>query len=303
MKLGKALAGLAGAGAATVAADGLLATLAGPLPPALPGTQRTVHWRGFDVAYAEAGDPDDPDVLLLHGVHAAASSREFRGVWEALAEDYHVVAPDLPGFGRSERPQVAYTAALYEGFVAHAVKRLDAPTVVASSLAGSYAAIAAEEADVSGLVLVCPTADTTDHREWLREGFRAPVLGQAAFDALVSKPALRYFNRREAYAGPIPDGVVEYQWRSAHQRNARFAPASFVGGFLDPVVDLGAELAERDVPVTLVWGREATTTPLAEGRELAENADARLVVLDDAKLLPHDEHPEAFLEAAAPDLP
>lgn len=303
MSLRKTVAGLIGAGAATVATDRLLSSLAGPLGPALPGRQGTVRWRGFDVAYAEAGDSDDPDVLLLHGVHAAASSSEFRGVWGALAEEYHVVAPDLPGFGRSDRPQVTYTAALYEAFVAAAIERLDDPAVIASSLTGSYAAIAAGDADVSRLLLVCPTADTAARREWLCDLFRAPVVGQAAFDCLVSKPSLRYFDAREAYAGPVPEGVVDYQWTSAHQRNARFAPASFVGGLLDPGVDLGAELGARDVPLTLVWGREATTTPLSRGRELAEEADARLVVLDDAKLLPHDDHPERFREAIAADLP
>ena len=53
-----------------------------------------------------------------------------------------------------------------------------------------------------------------------------------------------------------------------------------------------------DVPVTFVWGREADITPLADGRDLADDADARLVVIDDAKLLPHVEHPGAFLEIA-----
>jgi hypothetical protein len=49
--------------------------------------------------------------------------------------------------------------------------------------------------------------------------------------------------------------------------------------------------------VTIVWGREAEITPLSRGRTLAESADARLVVFDDAKLLPHVEFPAAFLDA------
>jgi pimeloyl-ACP methyl ester carboxylesterase len=90
--------------------------------------------------------------------------------------------------------------------------------------------------------------------------------------------------------------VVDYEWESAHQPGARFAPASFVSGFLNPTDSLGDALAELDVPVTLVWGREADTTPLSDGHDLAERADARLVVFDNALLLPHVEHPEQFVD-------
>jgi pimeloyl-ACP methyl ester carboxylesterase len=55
--------------------------------------------------------------------------------------------------------------------------------------------------------------------------------------------------------------------------------------------------------VTLVWGREAVITPLREGRELADAADAKLTVLDDTSLLPHAEEPDSFLDAIRAELP
>ena len=327
MRLRRILAGALGGLAAAEAANRLLAARADALPPAVAGDQRTYRWRGFDVAYTEAGDPADPDLVCLHGAHAAASTAEFDGVsgsnasggssdersefdgvFDALASDYHVVAPDLPGFGRSARPPVAYTSTLYESFIADFLADVaDDPVVLASSLAGGWtaAATAAEQVDVSRLVLVCPTADTGPLRPWVRRVLRSPVVGTALFNALVSKPSLRAFDERDGFyrAENVTDELVDYQWRTAHQPNARFAPASFVSGYLDPTVNLGRELAERDCPVTLVWGREATVTPLSEGRELAEEADARLVVLGDTRVLPHAEQPEAFLEAVREDLP
>jgi pimeloyl-ACP methyl ester carboxylesterase len=51
-----------------------------------------------------------------------------------------------------------------------------------------------------------------------------------------------------------------------------------------------------------VWGREADVSPLAEGRELADAADARLVVFDRARLLPHVEHPDRFVETVRESL-
>ena len=303
MKLRAAVGALAGAGLVAVT-NRALTGRAGVLDPALPGTQHTYRWRGFDVAYAEAGDPDDPDCLLLHGVNAAGSSREFDRVFERLADEYHVIAPDLPGFGRSDRPPLVYSASLYTTFVTEfARETTDEAVCVASSLSGAYAAIAADDAgdpDFAELVLVCPTAETMpERRVWLRSLLRSPFVGEALFNLLTSEPSLRYFERDHAVADPsiLTEEFIRYRWRTTHQPGARFAPASFVSGFLDPDGDLGDRLAALDVPTTIVWGRDADLPGLERGRELAEAADARLLAFDDAKLLPHVEHPDAFVDA------
>jgi pimeloyl-ACP methyl ester carboxylesterase len=58
--------------------------------------------QGFKIFYREAGDPRKPAVLLLHGF--PTSSHMFRNLIPQLAGDYHVIAPDLPGFGFSDAP-------------------------------------------------------------------------------------------------------------------------------------------------------------------------------------------------------
>lgn len=65
---------------------------------------RTVSVDGLTVAYREAGDPDAPAVVLLHGF--PASSQMFDGLIEDLAGGYRVLAPDHVGFGHSDAPPV-----------------------------------------------------------------------------------------------------------------------------------------------------------------------------------------------------
>ncbi len=60
---------------------------------------RTTTAGDFEVFYREAGDPAKPTVLLLHGF--PTSSHMFRELIPLLADRYHVIAPDLPGFGRT----------------------------------------------------------------------------------------------------------------------------------------------------------------------------------------------------------
>ena len=71
---------------------------------------KTADVDGLKVFYREAGDPGRPTVLLLHGFPSA--SHMFRDLIPELAGKYHVVAPDLPGFGMTEQPardSFAYT--------------------------------------------------------------------------------------------------------------------------------------------------------------------------------------------------
>jgi pimeloyl-ACP methyl ester carboxylesterase len=303
----RSLAKAAGVGLVTLgsltALNRRLAQPADSLDAPLPGDQRTYRWRGMDISYTESGSEDAPTVVLLHGINAAGSSGEFRTVFDDLASDYHVVAPDLPGFGCSDRPELQYSAALYEDFVADFLSEFDSPAVVVSSLTTAYVASALSDpyadVDTSRIVAICPTAIAgPDRLTWLRELVRAPVVGTALFNLLASKPSIRYFNADHGYydMASVSEEWMAYEWQTAHQPNARFAPASFISGFLNSDVDLGEALAALDIPVTFVWGREADITPLSDGRTLAEEADARLVVIDDAKLLPHVEHPVAFLD-------
>lgn len=95
--------------AMVAAADGSAST------PMLPSTDATTTYHrqkvdGIALFYREAGPLDAPTILLLHGF--PASSRQFASLIPLLAERYHVIAPDYPGFGQSEAPppeRFAYT--------------------------------------------------------------------------------------------------------------------------------------------------------------------------------------------------
>jgi pimeloyl-ACP methyl ester carboxylesterase len=65
---------------------------------------RTVSIDGLDIFYREAGSHDHPTILLLHGY--PTSSHMFRNLIPALADQFHLVAPDYPGFGYSSMPSV-----------------------------------------------------------------------------------------------------------------------------------------------------------------------------------------------------
>jgi pimeloyl-ACP methyl ester carboxylesterase len=85
----------------------------------------TANVDGVDVFYREAGRKDAPALLLLHGF--PTSSHMFRNLIPALADKYHVIAPDYPGFGQSampERDKFAYTFDNYAKVVDKLIQQL-----------------------------------------------------------------------------------------------------------------------------------------------------------------------------------
>jgi len=113
-----------------------LPTAAMGLPASVPAAAApvpaTVHYRtamidGVKMFYREAGPADGPVVLLLHGF--PTSSHMFRNLIPLLADRYHVIAPDYPGFGESDAPdhtKFAYTFGHYADMVDALMSQLGA---------------------------------------------------------------------------------------------------------------------------------------------------------------------------------
>jgi pimeloyl-ACP methyl ester carboxylesterase len=101
-------------------------------PPAVQAESRVIHYRtakidGVDIFYREAGPADAPVVLLLHGF--PTSSHMFRNLIPSLADRYHVIAPDYPGFGQSgvpDRKTFKYEFAHYAELIDSLISQLGA---------------------------------------------------------------------------------------------------------------------------------------------------------------------------------
>ena len=90
-----------------------------------PTLYRRTQIDGLSLFYREAGPKDAPTLLLLHGLPSA--SRMFEPLLERLSDHYHLVAPDYPGFGHSDWPDlrhIAYTFDHYAEIITHFTEAL-----------------------------------------------------------------------------------------------------------------------------------------------------------------------------------
>lgn len=128
---------------------------AAPAPPAVPGVDRYVHVGGLRIHCYEQGAPDDPPVVVLHGI--MGHTREWDTLTGELARSFHVLAVDQRGHGESDWAD-EYTAAAMAHDVVRLVEQVGiAPvSLVGHSLGAIVAAVvAADRPDlVSRLVLL-----------------------------------------------------------------------------------------------------------------------------------------------------
>ena len=291
-----------------------------PLPTnALGGTRRPWNWRGHEVFATEAGEGSL--VILVHGIYAGASSYEYRNLFGQLARSHRVVAFDFLGCGLSEKPRLAYSAEPFVEMIVDAVQAMGASSaaVVASSLGAAFAirAAARVQGRIERLAVICPSglSGTLDGgpggpKSALPALIRTPILGETMFNALASKPSLRWFLQHRVYAdaASVTTEVVDHYYAVTHQPGARYVPAAFVGGALD--CDVARDLPFLGMPVLVLWGERAPAfAPRSQADEFVRlTTDARLVTFAHSGLLPHEEEPgavaqalEAFLQTRVPE--
>ena len=276
-------------------------------PARLGGEEGSYAWRGGKIAYTVGGEAGAPPVLLVHGIYAGASSFEFGENFSALSRDFRVYAIDLLGCGASEKPKRNYgpddVAAQVEGFAEDVIGAR--AHLVASSLSAALVVPAAVRSPrlFGKLVLICPTGFGSLDRPSGRLGdvihglFRAPILGDSLYNAIVSRAGIRYYLRRVAYHDPslVTDGLVDAYYRTGHQPGAKSLAAAFVSGKLN--IGLKGYWSRVPQKSLVAWGQEARTTPLRQSESFTRNNPrAELRVFRDAALLPHVERAEAFNE-------
>ena len=113
---------------ATLVTTSLGAAAANGQPAKYPTYYRTIAIDGLSIFYREAGPKDGPTILLLHGL--PSSSRMFEPLFDRLADRYHLVAPDYPGFGHSDWPnpkEFAYTFDRYAEIMTRFTEALAIP--------------------------------------------------------------------------------------------------------------------------------------------------------------------------------
>jgi pimeloyl-ACP methyl ester carboxylesterase len=263
---------------------------------------RTIH--GYKRAFVHVGS--GPALLLLHGI--GDSSETWRALIPELARDYTVIAPDLLGHGRSDKPRADYSIGAYANGMRDllTVLGVDRATVVGHSLGGGVAMQFAYQYPerCERLVLVSSGGVSREVHPMLR--FTAasnadlvlPLLGvrgaRLATRATLGALALlgTETGRDAEDLRKVVEALPDARARLAFVRTLR-AVVDWRG---QVVTMLDRSYLIRDVPTLLLWGSRDPIIPLRHGH-IAHAAlpASRLEVFDGAGHFPHHADPTRFL--------
>jgi pimeloyl-ACP methyl ester carboxylesterase len=257
----------------------------------------------------QLGATNGPAYLLIHGLGDEADT--WRHVLRPLAERRRVIALDLPGFGRSDKPDTAYSVAFYKQVVdeLRQVEGLEQVTLVGSSMGAAISqAIAVDNPDwLDGLVLVdggLMAKGAPLNLNLLL--FLLPGIGERLYTRLRNNPQAAYETLRPYYANLDGLPPAERDFLFAHvnhrvwsddQRRAYFSALRSLAAYTSGLRGVEAQLAQIAAPTTIIWGEQDHIMPVKVGQALAAaQPKARWIVMPGAGHLPHQEKPSAWLE-------
>jgi len=261
---------------------------------------RDVTARGVRMRVLVAGAGNGPALLLIHSF--LVSHLEFDDVIDTLAQRFHVIAPDLPGFGESEKPSPARYAYGIETF--------------AEAVADLIAAFGVGRAHLVGHAMGAAVAITlaANHPELVQRlvledalcypfpmSFKMklpllPVVGGIVFKQLHGRGTFRSYFRDDVFRADaaVPLSRVDRHYDLFNAPSARESAHAVMRAVLDarPVV---ARLTRITAPTLVVWGRDDRIFPAASAQRLAREISGAMLEIMDAGHSPHEERPGEFV--------
>lgn len=254
--------------------------------------EKTVMVFGAKIRYLEAGDAAKPTVILLHGL--GGNAENWALTIPALAANYHVVAPDQIGFGKSDKPLLKYRVGTYADFLDKfmAELKIERAALVGNSMGGWVAGLSAIKypnrvekivlADAAGIE---PKAVDLDRVYQLNNSTRDEI--RANLKLIFASPLLR---NNEA--------LIDQFFTQRVTTNDGYTINSLIESIKRREDFLDARLSEIKKPTLIVWGKQDGLLPLADGEKFNKGiANSEFVVFDNCGHAPQFEKATDFNKA------
>ncbi|MCC6527500.1 MAG: alpha/beta hydrolase [Polyangiaceae bacterium] len=261
---------------------------------------RDVTARGVRMRVIEAGDERLEPVVLLHDF--LASHLEFDDVIDALARRFHVIAPDLPGFGASEKPTPSRYPYGVESFAEAAADLIAAyglgPACVlghglggaiAITLVSQHMELVKRAVLVGALCYPLPVGLGARLRLW-------PVVGGAVFKQLFGRRQFRKFFQEHVFSpgAALPLERIAALYEHFNTPSARESAYAVLRSMAD-TRSVTARVSRIRRPVLVVWGRDDVLYPPALALRLVREMPGARLEFFDAGHSPHEERPSEFV--------
>src|SRR6185437_7133696 len=264
------------------------------------GVLRDVSARGVRTRVLEAGSDRAPALVLIHGL--CTSHRSFEDLVEKLSARFHVIVPDLPGFGESEKPnptRYSYGVEAHAESVADLIAAFGVgrASVVGHGMGGAIAlTLAAEHRELVQRLVIGDALAYPAPMSFMARLPLVPVVGSFAFKQIYGRTIFRSLFRDEVYApgGAPPIERVDWHYDAFISPSARESAHAVMRFTLDTRANI-ARLPRIVAPTLVLWGREDRIYPVQTAHRLARQIPGARLEIMDCGHVPHEERPRDFL--------
>ena len=243
------------------------------------------------IRYLESGNSEDT-LVLIHGL--GASAERWDQVMPIFAKNYHVVVPDLIGFGYSDKPMVDYTPDFFSDFLAKFFESagINCPYLIGSSLGGQITAEFASKNpnNIEKLVLVSPAGVMKQS---------TPALDAYIMAALYpnENSAKNAFEMMEGSGNEVDQKIIHGFIERMQLPNAKLAFMSTILGLKNAEI-ITKKLQLIQTPTMIIWGSDDPVIPIQHADEFVSSIkDCRFYRMDGCGHTPYVQDPSNFATA------
>ncbi|MEM1583954.1 MAG: alpha/beta hydrolase [Nitrososphaerota archaeon] len=245
---------------------------------------------GLRVHYLESGDEGASKLLLIHGL--GGTSKSWEEVFDRLSESFHVIAIDLPGFGKSDKPLLPYTLDNLADLLCSFMKSTHFyPVIIVGHSMGGMISIKAYKKcreKFQGIILVnaagMSDAPAKKIREYMEDRWSIERLRKYYQECLLGRLGRLDETRLREFMQMFEDPIFPQLYTLLLDEISR------------PL--LPSDFAEIKVPTLIIWGSDDRLIPLIDGVRISKAiSGSTLMIIEGAGHSPHREAPEQFISA------
>lgn len=206
---------------------------------------KTFVWKDLKINYAEKGNKNNPTLLLLHNLSPSSSKEEWYCIDDKLSEQFHIFELDLPGCGRSDKPNVTYINYMYVQLLHDFIKEIIGKKVnictTAYSSAFTFMTARMYTEIIDNIIVINPTSFDQLYAPVTKEGklkekiLDLPILGTFLYNCIMSKSSIEnnykylyFYNEKN-----VPEKAVDISYYNAHckQSTGKYLLSSMLGNY------------------------------------------------------------------------
>ncbi len=252
-----------------------------------------------ELYFIQSGRQNRQTVILIHGL-GQSGFLDWQHVIPALEKDYHIIALDLPGFGRSATPPGRYSPTIYARVIDWLANNYakSSPIIIGHSMGGAVALrYAAEHPNKLKHLVLVDAAGILERAAFIKHSVNLPINLQQ-IPASLTHTAVKtqdFTNALTELSTVIPDVTTlisrnNFAWNRTFYGRPNFNAAV-------ALVNERFSRAVKTLPVntSIIWGEDDNIAPLRTGKVLVQQLkSARLATIPFAKHVPMLTHAEAF---------